>query len=63
MDKMYYESPFAELVEKVPSGVLCVSGGIDPYGSGNDFIWGNNAGGNGGVGDAGGIGGDFSWGN
>ena len=58
--KYNYTNPQMEVLSltALQDKVLCASKGIDPSGSGSDFIWGNGSGT-----DPNGSGSDFNWGN
>lgn len=56
MKKDYYIIPSTEVLGLESESVLCQSG-VNPYGRGEDFGWGNLSG------DASGSGDDFGWGN
>lgn len=55
--KREYSYPSVELMDVQTVSLLCISGGTDPGGTGEDFEWGNTGTNPGGSGD------DFSWGN
>ena len=54
--KIKYIKPDLDIVAVPRNDIFCASTGIDPYGNGQDFQWGNDVGVNPG-------GGDFDWGN
>lgn len=56
MERYDYLVPSTEVLGVEPESILCQSG-VDPYGRGEDFGWGNV------FGDATGNGEDFGWGN